>query len=59
MPFTPIMALSAGICSAVAVFSIVFGSILAFPLFYFAPLPLYLAETAVIRLGTILPRSET
>ncbi|MBO6520281.1 MAG: DUF2232 domain-containing protein [Rhodospirillales bacterium] len=53
MPFTPIMALSAGICSAVAVFSIVFGSILAFPLFYFAPLPLYLAGLGIGTKGVV------
>ncbi len=53
MPFTPIMALSAGICSAVAVFSIVFGSILAFPLFYFAPLPLYLAGLGIGMKGVV------
>lgn len=53
MPFTPIMALSAGICSAVAVFSIVFGSILALPLFYLAPLPLYLAGLGIGSKGVI------
>lgn len=53
MLLTPIMALSAGICSAVAVFSIVFGSILAFPLFYLAPLPLYLAGLGIGSKGAI------
>lgn len=53
MPLTPIMALSAGICSAVAVFSIVFGSILALPLFYLAPLPLYLAGFGIGSKGVI------
>jgi len=53
MPFTPIMAFSAGICSAVAVFSIVFGSILALPLFYLAPLPLYLAGFGIGSKGVI------
>ncbi len=41
------MALGAGICSAVAVFAIAFGSVLAFPLFYLAPLPLYLAGLGI------------
>lgn len=53
MPFSPIMALSAGICSAVAVFSIVFGTILALPLFYLAPLPLYLAGLGIGSKGVI------
>jgi len=53
MPFTPIMAFSAGICSAVAVFSIVFGTILALPLFYLAPLPLYLAGLGIGSKGVI------
>lgn len=53
MPFTPLMAISAGICSAVAVFSIVFGSVLAFPLFYLAPLPLYLAGLGIGSKGVI------
>ena len=53
MPITPIMALSAGICSAVAVFSILFGTILAFPLFYLAPLPLYLAGLGIGSKGVI------
>ncbi len=53
MPLTPIMAFSAGICSAVAVFSIVFGSILALPLFYLAPLPLYLAGLGIGTTGVI------
>lgn len=53
MPLTPIMALSAGICSAVAVFAIVFGSFLAFPLFYFAPLPLYLAGLGIGTKGVV------
>ena len=43
----PIMALGAGIISAIAVFSIAFGTVLAFPLFYLAPLPLYLAGLAM------------
>ena len=41
------MALGAGICSAIAMFSIVFGSVLALPLFYLAPLPLYLAGLGI------------
>lgn len=53
MPLNPIMAISAGICSAVAVFSIVFGSVLAFPLFYLAPLPLYLAGLGIGSKGVI------
>lgn len=43
MPMTLILALGAGALSAVAMYAIVFGSLLALPLFYFAPLPLYLA----------------
>lgn len=54
MPLNPIMAITAGICSAVAVFSIVFGSVLAFPLFYLAPLPLYLAGLGIGSKGVIL-----
>ena len=54
MPMNPIMAISAGICSAVAVFSIVFGTVLAFPLFYLAPLPLYLAGLGLGSKGVIM-----
>jgi uncharacterized protein YybS (DUF2232 family) len=53
MPLNTIMAITAGICSAVAVFSIVFGSVLAFPLFYLAPLPLYLAGLGIGSKGVI------
>lgn len=53
MPTSPIMALGAGICSAVAVFSIAFGSVLAFPLFYLASLPLYLAGLGIGGKGVV------
>ena len=42
MPTNPLMALGAGVISSVAVSSLVVGSTLALPLFYFASLPLYL-----------------
>lgn len=48
------MALGAGICSAVAMFSIVFGSVLALPLFYLAPLPLYLAGLGIGGQGAVI-----
>ena len=48
------MALGAGICSAIAMFSIVFGSVLALPLFYLAPLPLYLAGLGIGGQGAII-----
>lgn len=48
------MALGAGICSAVAMFSIVFGSVLALPLFYLAPLPLYLAGLGIGGQGAMI-----
>ena len=54
MPISPIMALGAGICSALAVFSIVFGSVAALPLFYLAPLPLYLAGLGIGSKGVLL-----
>lgn len=48
------MALGAGICSAIAMFSIVFGSVLALPLFYLAPLPLYLAGLGIGSKGVVI-----
>jgi hypothetical protein len=48
------MALGAGICSAIAMFSIVFGSVLALPLFYLAPLPLYLAGLGIGGQGAVI-----
>lgn len=54
MPLSPLMALGAGICSAVAMFSIVFGSVLALPLFYLASLPLYLAGLGIGGHGAVI-----
>ncbi len=53
MPMTPFMAIGAGIISAVAMFSIVAGSALALPLFYFASLPLYLVGLGIGTKGLI------
>ena len=54
MPIPPIMAIGAGICSAVAMYSIVVGSVLALPMFYLAPLPLYLAGLGVGAKGLLV-----
>lgn len=48
------MAFGAGVCSAVAMFSIVFGTVLALPLFYLAPLPLYLAGFGIGVKGALM-----
>ncbi len=54
MPMSPVMAFGAGVCSAVAMFSIVFGTVLALPLFYLAPLPLYLAGFGIGTKGAMI-----
>ncbi len=54
MPNTPVMALGAGVCSAVAMFSIVFGGLLALPLVYFASLPMYMAGLGIGVKGAML-----
>lgn len=47
MPLFPIMAVGAGICSAMAMLSIVLGTVFALPTFYFASLPLYVAGLGI------------
>lgn len=54
MPVTLILALGAGTLSAVAVYAILVGSLLALPLFYFASLPLYLAGLGLGSKGVLL-----